>query len=412
MTKTIAILATLDTKGPEAVYLKEQIQSFGNKAIIIDTGVVGKPSVKADITREEVAREGGMELSELLKNPTQEKAHPVMGGGAAIIMKKLIGQDKVHGVISLGGTQGTSLGTRVMRTLPYGFPKVMVSTVASGNVSSFVDIKDITMMFSVGDILGLNPVLCKILSNAAGAVSGMADSKVKIESRTGDKPLIGMTNIGLATRGTIKALELFKEKGYDVIVFHAVGSGGRAMEQMMKEGIIGAVLDYALVEIPNEIYGGLNAGGPDRLKTAGQVGIPQVICPAGVEHIGLILKEPNQGPKEHLHRKYYFHTPIIFVYRLTKDEMIRTAKEIVDRLKFTKDEALFMIPLKGFDRSCYAEGPLYDPEGDAAFIDYLKENLPKNIKIIELDYKVEDEEFVKQAVNNLIGLIEKRKVKS
>jgi len=409
MNKTIAILATLDTKGPEGGYLREQIEECGDKALLIDTGVVGTPSVKADVSREEVAEAGGTPLSELLKNPTQDKAHPVMSAGASSILKKLMDKDKVHGVVSMGGTQGTSLGTKVMQALPYGFPKVMVSTVASGNVSSFVDIKDITMMFSVGDILGLNPVMCKILANAAGAVCGMANVKVKLESRTGDKPLIGMSNIGLATRGTIKALELFKEKGYDVIVFHAVGSGGRAMEQMMKDGIIGAVLDYALVEIPNEIYGGLNAGGPDRLKTAGKLGIPQVICPAGVEHIGLILSEAHKGPKEHLHRKYYYHSPIIFVYRLEKDEMVVTAKEVVDRLKYTKDEAIFMIPRKGFDRSCYEGEALYDPEGDEAFINYLKENLPKNFKIIELENKVEDEEFVEQAVNNLINLIEKRK---
>ncbi len=411
MNKTIAILATLDTKGPEGNYLREQIQECGDSALLMDTGVVGKPAVKADITREEIAEAGGTPLSELLKDPTQDKAHPVMSAGASSILKKLLEQDKVHGVVSLGGTQGTSLGTGVMQTLPYGFPKVMVSTVASGNVSSFVDIKDITMMFSVGDILGLNPVMCKILANAAGAVSGMANVKVKIENKIGDRPLIGMTNIGLATRGTIKALELFKQKGYDVIVFHAVGSGGRAMEQMMKDGIIGAVLDYALVEIPNEIYGGLNAGGPDRLKTAGQLGIPQVVCPAGVEHIGLILSEPHKGPKEHLHRKYYYHSPIIFVYRLDKDEMLVTAKEVVDRLKYTKDESIFMIPKKGFDRSCYEGAPLYDPEGDKAFINYLKENLPKNFRIIELDCKIEDSEFVEEAVNNLISLIEKRKKK-
>lgn len=408
MNKTIVILATLDTKGPEGGYLREQIEECGEKALLIDTGVVGKPTIKADITREEVAEAGGMPMAELLKDPTQEKAHPVMTAGAAAIMKKLLDEDKVHGIVGMGGTQGTSLGSRVMQALPYGFPKVMVSTVASGNVSSFVDIKDITMMFSVGDILGLNPVMCKILANAAGAACGMANVKVKIESRTGEKPLIGMSNIGLATRGTIKALELFKEKGYDVIVFHAVGSGGRAMEQMMKEGIIGAVLDYALVEIPNEIYGGLNAGGPDRLKTAGQLGLPQVICPAGVEHIGLILSEAHKGPKEHLHRKYYYHSPIIFVYRLDKDEMIVTAKEVVDRLKYTKDEAIFMIPKKGFDRSCYEGSPLYDPEGDEAFIQYLKDNLQKNIRIVERDYKVEDPEFVEEAVNNLISLIEKR----
>ena len=230
MNKTIAILATLDTKGPEGQYLREQVEALGEKALLIDTGVVGKPTVKADVSREEVAKAGGMPLSELLKDPTQDKAHPIMTAGASSIVKKLLEQGKIHGIIGMGGTQGTSLCTRVMQGLPYGFPKIMISTVASGNVSSFVDIKDITMMFSVGDILGLNPVMCKIFANAAGAACGMANVKVKIASRTGDKPLIGMTNIGLATRGTIRALELFKEKGYDVIVFHAVGSGGRAME--------------------------------------------------------------------------------------------------------------------------------------------------------------------------------------
>jgi uncharacterized protein (UPF0261 family) len=409
MNKTIVILATLDTKGPEADYLREQVKEYGDKAILIDTGVMGKATVKADFTREQVAEAGGQPLAELLKNPTQEKAHPIMAGGAISIIKKLLADGKADGIISLGGTQGTTLGTRVMREFPYGFPKVMVSTIASGNVSSFVDIKDITMMFSVGDILGLNPVMCKILSNAAGAVCGMVNSKVKIEIKKGDKPLIGMTNIGLATRGTIKALELFQEKGYNVIVFHAVGTGGRAMEQMMKEGIIGAVLDYAIVEVPMELYKGLSAGGPDRLKTAGKLRIPQVICPGGVEHIGFIVKEENKAPKEFSNRKYYFHTPIIFVYRLEKDEMIASAKEIIERLKYTKDEAIFMIPKKGVSRASYKGGPLYDPEGDELFFDYIKANLPKNIRIEEFDNQIEDEEFVKKAVNNLIGLIEKRK---
>jgi len=407
MNKTIAILATLDTKGPEGDYLRDQIKEYGEKAVLIDTGVVGSPATKADITREDVAKAGGSSLSDLLKDATREKAAPIMAEGATQIVKKMIEDGKLHGIVGMGGTQGTSLCTKVMRELPYGFPKVMVSTMASGNTASFVDIKDITMMFSVGDILGLNPVMCKIFSNAAGAVCGMANSKVILESKKGEKPLIGMTNIGLATRGTIKALELFKEKGYNVIVFHAVGSGGRAMEQMMKEGIIGAVLDYAMVEIPNDIYHGLNAGGPERLTTAGKLGIPQVICPAGVDHIGLILSEANKAPEEHLHRQYYFHSPIIFVYRLKKDEMIVTAKEVVNRLQYTKGDAVFMIPKKGYDQSCYEDGPLYDPEADEAFNSYIKQHLNKNIKIEEYENKVEDPEFVEAAVNNLINLIEK-----
>lgn len=407
MNKTIAILATLDTKGPEGDYLRDQIKEYGEKAVLIDTGVVGSPAAKADITREEVAKAGGSSFSDLLKDATREKAAPIMAEGATQIVKKMIEDGELHGIVGMGGTQGTSLCTKVMRELPYGFPKVMVSTMASGNTASFVDIKDITMMFSVGDILGLNPVMCKIFSNAAGAVCGMANSKVTLEGKKDEKPLIGMTNIGLATRGTIRALELFKEKGYNVIVFHAVGSGGRAMEQMMKEGIIGAVLDYAMVEIPNDIYHGLNAGGPERLTTAGKLGIPQVICPAGVDHIGLILSEANKAPEEHLHRQYYFHSPIIFVYRLKKDEMIVTAKEVVNRLQYTKGDAIFMIPKKGYDQSCYEDGPLYDPEADEAFNSYIKQHLNKNIKIEEYENKVEDPEFVEAAVNNLINLIEK-----
>jgi uncharacterized protein (UPF0261 family) len=168
--KTIVVLATLDTKGVEAQYLREQIEKFGDKALVVDTGVVGTPATRADVTREEVAEAGGMSLAKILENPTREVAAPIMAEGATQIVTRLAAEGKVHGIMAMGGTQGTTLSTRVMRALPYGFPKVMVSTMASGNVAPWVDIKDITMMFSVTDILGLNPVSRKILANAAGVV--------------------------------------------------------------------------------------------------------------------------------------------------------------------------------------------------------------------------------------------------
>jgi uncharacterized protein (UPF0261 family) len=281
----------------------------------------------------------------------------------------------------------------------------MVSTVASGDTSPFVDIKDITMMFSVSDILGLNTFTCRILANAAGAAFGMAqvDQPIRLEKR--DRPLIGMTNLGVLTEGSMIAIDLFKQAGYEVIVFHAVGSGGRAMEQMMKEGIIGAVFDYALGEISDELYDGLRAAGPERLTVAGKLGIPQVICPGGTEHLGLLVP-PNEVPEEWSGHKYTFHTPIILAPRLNGEELVRVAKEITSRLASTKDKAYFMIPTKGVSRYSAKGMVLEDPESDEVFFNELRSSLPKNFELIERETHAEDPVFVKEAVELLISLIE------
>ena len=236
MSSTVAVLATLDTKGEEADYLRRQVEGLGGTAHLIDIGVVGSPLVEADVSREEVARAGGTPLGTLLENPTRDAASPVMIAGATKILLELLDADRVHAVLGLGGTQGTSNCTRVMQALPYGFPKIMVSTVASGDTSAFVGIKDITMMFSVSDIMGVNAFTAKILANAAAAAYGMSLCEVQLTLPAGSKPLIGMTNLGVLTAGATKAVKYFHEAGYEVVVFHAVGSGGRAMEQLMKDG--------------------------------------------------------------------------------------------------------------------------------------------------------------------------------
>ncbi len=274
MSRTVAILATLDTKAEEAEFLRRQVVSLGGTAAIIDLGVVGTPGMAADYSREVVAEAGGIKLAELLRAPTREAAGPVMVAGATKILLDLIAAGRAHAVLGVGGTQGTSFCTQVMQALPYGFPKVMVSTVASGDTSRFVGVKDITMMFSVSDLVGVNPFTARILANAAAAAYGMAQVVGTMEARRGDKPLIAMTNLGVLTDGATLALKLFREAGYDVVVFHAVGSGGRAMEQLMKEGVIGAVFDYALGEIADDVFGGLRAGGPERLTVAGKLGLP------------------------------------------------------------------------------------------------------------------------------------------
>jgi uncharacterized protein (UPF0261 family) len=403
--KTIAVMATLDTKGLEAQYLEGQIQRLGHEPLLIDTGVVGAPKATAAITREDVAQAGGMDLADILKRPTREKAAPIMAAGATAIVTRLVAEGRVQGIVSMGGTQGTTLSTKVMRALPYGFPKVMVSTIASGNVAPFVDIKDVTMMFSVTDILGLNPVMRKILANAAGAVCGMAS--VEEELRQGEKPLVAVTTVGITTQGAMRAVKVLEEAGYETIVFHAVGTGGRAMEQLMKEGIIGAILDYSTIEVSNELYHALLAGGPERLTTAGKLGLPQVLCPGAIEV--LVFNEPETVPPAYRNRRLIRHSPQITDVRLNKGEMVELAREVARRLQYTKGAAVFLVPTVGYDSYSVKGQDFHDPEADAAFVSELKAHLPANIRLIERDTHIEDPNFATEAARLLIALIENRK---
>ncbi|MEZ5962492.1 MAG: Tm-1-like ATP-binding domain-containing protein [Planctomycetota bacterium] len=407
MSKTVAVLATLDTKGAEAEFLRQQIGKLGGKAMLVDLGVLGQPATRADVAREDVARAGGSELAQLQKQPTRETAQPVMVAGATRLLVAAVERGEVHAVLGLGGLQGTAACTQIMRALPYGLPKVMVSTVASGNTSAYVDIKDITMMFSVGDILGLNDFTRKILANAAGAAWGMAQVGTIVRAEKRAKPLIGMTNLGVLTEGAMHALELFAQQGYEAIVFHAVGSGGRAMEQMMKEGIIGAVFDYALGEISDELFEALRAGTPERLTVAGELGLPQVLCPGGTEHLGLLV-EPNSVPAAWRDHRYVFHSPVVLAPRLNADEFVRVAKEIGTRLQHTKGKAVMMLPLDGTSRYGKEGGPLRDSDGDAAFFAALRQALPESVEVVEMHTHAEDPKFVEAAVDRLIGLIEGR----
>jgi uncharacterized protein (UPF0261 family) len=402
--KTIVVLATLDTKGREAEYLRQQIEKFEDRALIVDTGVVGAPVIPADITREEVAEAGGMALAKILESPTREVAAPVMAAGATAIVARLAAEGKVHGIVAMGGTQGTTLSTKVMRALPYGFPKVMVSTMASGNVAPWVDIKDVTMMFSVTDILGLNPVSRKILANAAGAVCGMANVDVKLEQ--GDRPLVAVTTVGITTQGAMRAVKVLEEAGYETIVFHAIGPGGRAMEQLMKEGIIGAVLDYSTIEVSNEMYHALLAGGPERLTTAGKLGLPQVLCPGAIEV--LVYNEPETVPPPFNTRTLIRHSPQITDVRLNREEMAKVGKEVARRLQYTLNDAVFMIPTAGYDSYAVKGMGFYDPEADAAFVAELRAGLPENIRLVERATHIEDPTFATEAAETLIGLIAAR----
>jgi uncharacterized protein (UPF0261 family) len=403
MAKTIALLATLDTKGAEIAYMRGLVLARGHRALVIDSGLVGEPATQPDISSRAVAEAGGRSLDELRRNASREEAAPVMTAGATRIIGKLVEDGAVHALVALGGTQGTTLSTAVMRSLPYGFPKIMVSTMASGNVAPWVGTSDITMMYSVTDIMGLNPFMRRVLANAAGAACGMAE--VELPAAKG-RPLVAITTVGITTVGAMEAAKVLEAAGYETIIFHAVGTGGRAMEEMMRQGLIGAVLDYSTIEVSNEMYHALLAGGPDRLTTAGKLGLPQVLCPGAVEV--LVFNEPETVPARYNGRRLVRHSPQITDLRLNRDEMAEVGREIGRRLQATKDDAVFLIPAGGYDSYATAGEAFSDPVSDAAFVSALREAAPINVRIVERPLDINDPAFAREAAHTLIGLIQAR----
>jgi len=403
---TIAILATLDTKASEVEHLASVVSDLGAVPFLIDIGVVADSTVRADLASAVIAERGGVPLTELRVNPSREVASEVMVAGATAAVLELQESGAIDAVIGLGGTQGTSNCCAVMQQLPYGFPKIMVSTMASGDTSSYVGIKDITMMFSVSDILGVNPLLRQILSNAAGAAVGMASAATSAAVRR-DRPVVGISNLGVLTSGTVHAMERLDQLGYESIVFHAVGSGGRAMEQLMRDGMIDAVFDYALGDLSDALLGGLRAADEKRLTVATELGIPQVIVPGGVDHIGVMLDEPNVVPALYQDRTHTFHNPSILVPRTSGGELTRVAGVIGERLAGIGDQAVFMMPLGGVSSYSVTGGALVDRESDAVFWAALRDSLPDGLRIIEVEAGAEDPAFVDRAIDELVALIER-----
>ena len=412
MNKTVAVVATMDTKGAESDFIRSELESLGASAWLLDIGVVGSPCTSIDCSKEEVASSGGSSMQELLRAPSRQEASPIMIAGAAAILKEKIAANEIHAVVGLGGTQGTSNCAQIFQQLPYGFPKILLSTVASGDTSGFVDILDITMMPAVADILGLNPFSRKILSNLAGAAYGMACSTRTIQPSGDSKGVIGMTNLGVLTDGAMHAIEQFEQAGFEVITFHAVGTGGRAMERMMQEGLITAVFDYALGEIADGAYGGLRAANEERLTVASELGLPQVICPGGAEHLGIWVNDPDHVPDEYKNHQYVFHNPYVFVPRLNATEILKVAETICQRLQGCPGDCSFMIPEKGVSRYSVDGGELVDRASDQAFFDAIESGLPATIDVHRLELGVEEPAFVEAAVEKLLQLIEKKRGKN
>ena len=404
MEKTIVLLGTLDTKGLEFGYAREKIIEKGCHVIVVDAGILGKPLLEPDITREQVAEAAGLRIEDVASLGDLEKAIEVMSQGATAIVLQLYQSGRLNGILSLGGTTGTSLVTAAMRALPVGVPKIMVSTVAAWDTRSYLGAKDIIMIPPVTDILGLNRITKRMLATAAGAIVGMVLADPG--PLPAEKPLIGVTLHGDIMPCLNVAKEILEARGYEVIVFAAVGTGGKALEEWIEQGLIDGVFDLVTHEVAVHLHGGLCDSGPYRMETAGRKGIPQVVAPGGIEMA--LCFNPSQGIPEHLRaRKIYIHNPIVGAVRLNKEEMAAIGKVMAEKLNRAIGPTAVIIPQKGFSGPDIEGNDMYDPDANFAFIEALKKDLKPEIELVELDAHINDKLFAETAATLLDALMHK-----
>ena len=396
--KTIALIGTFDTKGEEFSFLRARIESAGLRTLMIDVGVLGRPSFEADISQAEVAAAAKADLAALRTERDRGRSVTAMALGAKEIIEQLFEHGAIHGVASLGGSAGTAIATTAMRALPCSFPKLMVSTVAAGDIKPYVGTTDICMMPSVVDIAGLNRVSRQILSNAAGAICGMVAAEPI--SALDEKPAIAATMFGVTTPCVTAARRILEERDYEVLVFHATGAGGQAMEQLIEDGAFRAVLDMTTTELGDEVVGGVMSAGPHRLEAAGRKGIPQLVCPGAIDMV-------NFGPAETVpaqfrSRKLYLHNPGVTLMRTTPDECAEIGRITALKLNGASGPVTVLIPLQGVSAIDKPGGPFYSQEALNAYRRTLKAALNPTIRLVELDAHINDESFARVAADLLI----------
>ncbi|MCC5908284.1 MAG: Tm-1-like ATP-binding domain-containing protein [Balneolaceae bacterium] len=400
MKKTILLTGTFDTKGPEFGFIRDLIRERGLNTLLMDTGVLGEPFIQPDITAGEIAEAGGSTLRELREKGDRGYAVDVMIRGVKNKVRELYETDEFDAMLSLGGGAGTNIGTAGMRELPVGVPKVMVSTLASGDVSSFVDVKDITMMYSVVDIAGLNRLSRRILANAAGAICGMVETELP---KRDEKPLIAATMFGVTTPCVTRFRELMDQAGYETVVFHATGSGGRAMEGLIRDGYFTAVADLTTTEWCDEVAGGVLSAGPNRMEAAAETGIPQVVSCGALDMVN--FNAMDTVPERYKKRNLYKHNPTVTLMRTTVEECKEIAIRMAEKLNRAKGPVVLLLPLNGVSMMDRDGQPFYDPEADQALFETLRGSIAANVRLIELDLNINDPEFAKAAADELLGIM-------
>jgi len=396
--RTVALIGTLDTKGEEFAFLRDRIHNAGLRTIMIDVGVLGSPLFGADISPVEVAAAAKEDLASLRSERDRGRSVTAMALGATVILRRLFEEGSIHGVASLGGSAGTAIATAAMRALPCGFPRLMVSTVACGDTKHYVGTSDICMMPSVVDIAGLNHVSRRILGNAAAAICGMVASEPA--SAADEKPAIAATMFGVTTPCVTAARRMLEENGYEVLVFHATGAGGSAMEQLIEDGAFRAVLDITTTELADELVGGVMSAGPHRLEAAGRKGIPQLVCPGAIDMV-------NFGPAESVpaqfrSRNLYRHNPSVTLMRTTPEECARIGRITAEKLNRANGPVTVLLPLQGVSAIDKPGGPFYSQAALDAYRSAVREALSPTVRLIELDAHINDDAFARAAAELLM----------
>jgi uncharacterized protein (UPF0261 family) len=397
----VLLIGTLDTKGTELGFVRDLLGEAGVRTLVMDAGVLGEPAFEPDIDRVQVFAAAATSWDAVRRGGDRGRAVSAAAQGAASIARRLHGEGRVDGVLAIGGSAGTIIGTSAMRALPFGVPKLMVSTLASGQTRPYVGVRDIAMLYSVVDIAGLNRVSRTVLTNAARAMAGMVAAPVG--PCAADLPIVAATMFGVTTPCVEASRRDLEAAGYEVLVFHATGSGGQAMESLVTDGIVCGVLDITTTELADELVGGVLSAGPDRLTAAALQAIPQVISLGALDMVN--FGPPETVPERFRGRRFYAHNPAVTLMRTTPEENDRLGLEIAQKASAAKGPTAVLLPLRGVSAIDTDGGPFWWPEADRALFERIRGELSSRVELIELDLHINDPAFARAAATKMLELL-------
>lgn len=402
--RTVVLVGTLDSKGHEYAYLRDRLRLHGVNTLLVDAGTLEPPRTEPDIDRHDVGAAGGVDVDELASARDRGRAVSAMAKAAAALVRRLYEEGRCDGVLAAGGSGNTAIATAAMQALPVGVPKLMVSTVAAGDTRDYVGASDVAMMASVTDVAGINSISGRILANAAAAMAGMVQAPpVELP---GQRPLIAASMFGVTTPCVTAAREALEQRGYEVLVFHATGTGGDAMEGLIDSGFMTAVLDITTTELCDRLVGGVLAAGPERLEVAGRHGLPQVVSLGALDMVNFGARDTV--PPQFEERNLYVHNPSVTLMRTTPEECAELGRIIVGKLSGARGPVSLFVPLKGVSAIDVEGGPFYDAAADEALFEALRANLSDNVELHELEHNINDPEFAQAMVDKLIEYVEER----
>ncbi|MBB5841566.1 Tm-1-like ATP-binding domain-containing protein [Kribbella italica] len=401
----VVLLGTLDTKGAEYGFVRDRLVAAGLTVLVVDAGVLGEPELPADVSRAEVAAAGGADLDGLRAAEDRGLAVTAMAAGAAAVVARLRDEGRCDAALALGGTGGTSIAAQAFRELPLGVPKVIVSTAAAGDTSAYVRETDLVLMPSVVDVAGVNRLSARILANAAAAVAGMVTA-APVDLAT-DKPLLAASMFGVTTQGVDTARARLSESGYEVLVFHMTGTGGRTLESLAASGQLAGVLDVTTTELADELVGGVFSAGPDRLTAAGRRGIPQVVSVGALDMVNFGPRDTV--PERFADRNLFVHNPTVTLMRTTPDECAELGRRLATRLNTALGPVALFLPLRGVSAIAVEGGVFHDPVADTALFDSIRATVDRSVvDLVELDAAVNDATFAAAMADQLDEYLQRK----